>query len=212
MKPSVIVPARPSRVGFHVPIHKALRSFMTDTLGRVGRVDVDDEADLTCMLDQLDELLAFCAAHVAHLESIETLRTEAQVLAAAPADARTVLAHRLYRHLALFVADNFQHMHIEETANNAVLWAGDDDAELHAVHAWPFGTLSSDEKLQVARWMVPALTPAERAAMLGAAQRDAPPEAYLATLAVVRPHLDDTAWAKLAAALGIVSCLPAAIG
>ena len=32
--------------------------------------------------------------------------------------------------LALFIADNFQHMHVEETAHNAVLWARYTDAEL----------------------------------------------------------------------------------
>ena len=34
---------------------------------------------------------------------------------------REVAALRLYRHLALFVADNLQHMHVEETENHATL-------------------------------------------------------------------------------------------
>ena len=55
----------------------------------------------------------------------------------------------------------------------------------------------------VLRWMVPAMTPAERAAMLGAMQQQVPPEAMRGVLEIVRPHLDDTAWGKLARALGV---------
>ena len=55
----------------------------------------------------------------------------------------------------------------------------------------------------VLRWMVPAMAPAERAAMLGAMQQEMPPEALRGVLDIVRPHLNDSAWAKLARALGI---------
>ena len=51
------------------------------------------------------------------------------------AEAQPGLALRLYRHLALFVAANFQHMHIEETAHNTLLWAACTDAELQTLRA-----------------------------------------------------------------------------
>ena len=37
----------------------------------------------------------------------------------------------------------------------------------------------------------------------GAAKAQMPPEALLGVMSVVRPHLDDKGWAKLAAAIGI---------
>src|SRR4051812_6495084 len=56
-------PAAP-RFDMYCPIHKALRSFMCDTLLRAGRMDVDDAAELDSTLDQVDALLAFCLDHL----------------------------------------------------------------------------------------------------------------------------------------------------
>ena len=215
------------RVDLYAPIHKALRSFMSDTLARVGRMDVADADELQITLTQCDELLALCEGHVhhensfmhpaiearqpsgskriaheheEHLQSIGELRDEVATLRAAEAAARPALALRLYRHLALFVGGNFQHMHIEETAHNAALWAHYSDAELLQLHARLLASIDPREHLLVARWMLPALTPAEGAAVLGGMRADASPEAYLGLLAHLRPHLDDKVWAQLAQA------------
>jgi hypothetical protein len=221
----------PERYNLYLGIHKALRSFMCDTLCRVGRVDVDDADDVTATLGQLDALLKLCAAHIEHendflhsaiearqpagsartasdhlehFESIAMLQAQSGALAAAPAGARATLALRLYRQLALFVAENFQHMHVEETANAATLWAHYSDAELQAIHDRLLATLAPQDHLLVARWMVPALNPTERAGMFGAMKTTTPPEALLGVLAHVRPHLDASGWRKLARAVGAV--------
>ncbi len=224
---SVAATARPD---FYAPIHKALRSFMTDTLHRVGRVDIADAADLAATLGQLDALLDACLRHIEHenehmhaamdarqprgasrtaddhlehWESIDALRAEANLLRAAAEAERHAIALRLYRHLALFVAENFQHMHFEETHNNSVLWAHYDDAELVTMHDRLLASIPPAEMLQTLRWMVPALTPLERAMMLGEMKAGAPAPFFQAVLEAVRPHLDDTAWAKLARAVGV---------
>ena len=218
------------RMDLYVSIHKALRSFMTDTLTRVGRIDVADRADRDAALDQLDTLLGLCLdhlrhenefvhaaiearqpagsrriaeEHVEHAESIAALQAEAAALRDAGERDAARLALRLYRHLALFVAENFQHMHVEETAHNALLWQHYSDAELGALHGRILASIAPQEHLLVARWMLPASTPAERAAIVGAAKAQMPPEALLGVMGVVRPHLDDAGWAKLAAAVGI---------
>src|SRR4051812_23737344 len=64
-RPAAIA-SQPGRIDLYVSIHKALRSFMTDTLTRIGRVDVADRADRHAALDQLDELLALCLDHLRH--------------------------------------------------------------------------------------------------------------------------------------------------
>lgn len=218
------------RFDMYTSIHKALRHFMTDTLQRVGRMDVGDAEETTRVLAQLDTLLALCIDHVhnenrfvhaaiearqpggasrtaedhvEHLESIDALRGEARALPQAPLAERNALALRLYRHLALFVAENLQHMHFEETHNNAALWASYSDAELLEIHASILASLPLEEMLLVARWMVPASTPAERAAIVGGMKAGAPAPVFAQVVDAFRPHLDDTAWDKLARAIGV---------
>ena len=230
-RPAVGTRAEPAaRIDLYVSIHKALRSFMSDTLTRIGRIDVADPADRDAALAQLDELLGLCLdhlrhenefvhtaiearqpagsrriaeEHVEHAETIGALAAEAAALrTASDADAER-LALRLYRHLALFVAENFQHMHIEETVHNALLWQHYSDGELAALHGRLMASIPPHEHLLVARWMLPASTPAERALVAGAAKAQMPPEALLGVMSIVRPHIDDAGWAKLAAAIGI---------
>lgn len=223
------------RFNVYTAIHKALRSAMADMLVRIGRLDVDDAAEFGATLAQLDALLRWCrdhirhendfvhtaidarlpagaartaADHVDHVQAIAELGAEAGVLAAAPKAQRPILALRLYRHLALFIADNFQHMHVEETANASALWAHYTDAELHRIHDELLATLPPEEHLMIARWMVPASTPAERAAMLGGMKTQTPPEAFLGVLMHLRPHLDASGWAKLARAVGVAEAGP----
>lgn len=219
--------ATPPRLDLYIHIHKGLRLFMTDTLVRVGRLDTADAVEVAAVLDQARELLALCRSHVAHenefvhsalearrpgssgriagehvehLEAIAALEADVAALAAWPGDAA---AQRLYRHLARFLADNLEHMHVEETSHNAALWSLYTDAELADVHQRLVASIDAAEMSLVLRWMVPAMSPAERAAMLGEMQRQMPPEALRGVLDIVRPVLDDTAWGKLARALNV---------
>ena len=218
------------RIDLYATIHKALRSFMCDTLCRVGRIDVDDAADLRDTLAQCESLLDLCTGHVhhenafmhpaieartpsashrvagehdEHLDSIAELRAEVEALRRAAGAQRATLALRLYRHLALFVAANFQHMHVEESAHNAALWATYDDTELMQLHQRILDSIAPEEHLLVARWMLPALNPAERADTVRDMRDAAPPEAFVALIAQVRPHLDEVACRKLARDTGV---------
>ena len=218
------------RLDLYAPIHKALRSFMLDTLLRVGRLDVFDADEMERTLGQLGALLAQCekhlqhenefvhpaleartpggaeritAEHAEHLEAIAALREDVLQLRTTPQDRRMALALRLYRQLALFVAENFQHMHVEETVHNAALWAHYSDAELGALHGRLMASVPPQEMLETARWLLPALSPVERACMLNGVKAEAPPPAFDALVAHIRPHLDAAAWAKLAPAIDV---------
>lgn len=219
------------RLDLYAPIHKAMRLFMMDTLAAVGRLDVHDAADTSATLAKLDALLdaatshlehenefmhpalearqggasqRIAGEHVEHLETIACLREDMRQLRAAGDAARTPLATRLYRHLALFVAENFEHMHVEETVHNPALWAHYTDEELHALHERLLASIPPAEMMTVLRWMVPAIAPVERAGLMKELRAKLPPEAFQAVLRSVRPHLDDTGWAKLARELGFV--------
>lgn len=218
------------RVDLYAAIHKALRSNMSDTLVRIGRMDVADDEDMARALAQLQALMAMCERHIAHenkfvhtaiearqptgstriaeehvehLDSISGLRHEAAALASAAAAQRPMLALRLYRHLALFAAENFQHMHHEETAHNAALWAHYSDAELMDLHARLVADIAPHDNLEIARWMLPAVSPAEAVMIARGVQSGMPPEAFIGVLDHVRPHFNDDAWNKLARGLGI---------
>ncbi|HET9977601.1 MAG TPA: hypothetical protein VFQ20_09210 [Burkholderiaceae bacterium] len=216
-----------SRTDLYAAIHKALRLFMGDTLGRLGAVDIDDADECRTTFAQVEALLEACRAHLAHenefvhtaiearragdslriagehddhLDTIACLQADLAALRALPTPAA---AHRFYRHLARFVGDSLEHMNVEETTLNQALWAAYSDAELEAIHQRLVASIPADEMALVLRWMVPALNPAERAALLGTMQQQLPPEAMRGVLDIVRPHLDDTAWGKLARALRI---------
>ncbi|CAN5162353.1 hypothetical protein BH11PSE10_BH11PSE10_17090 [soil metagenome] len=223
--------AAPQRFDLYGNIHKALRSLMADTLIRIGRLDATDEAEVKADLAQLEALLQLCLSHIHHendfihsaiearrpaaatrtandhhdhLEHIAALQADAFELRYSEAPARAVLAQRLYAHLALFVADNLQHMHIEETVNNTALWALYNDAELIAIHESLLASIGPAEQMLAARWMLPAITPAERAALLGKLQSKMPAEPFAGLLAILQGQLDLGAWSKLALALGLV--------
>jgi hypothetical protein len=216
----------PGRLDIHAPIHRALRLFMTDTLARVGALDASDAADVAATLDQLDGLLDLCRQHLLlenqlvhpaiealqpgttrpvrdeheqHLASIASLRDEAAALRAAPMPGA---AQRLYRHLALFVADDFTHMHVEETALNQALWSCYDDAALAELERRIFAKATPQQSALVLRWLTPALSPDERAQRFRAWRSALPPEAFAKLLDVARQSLDERGWTRLSASLG----------
>jgi hypothetical protein len=219
------------RVDLYSGIHKALRALMSDTLLAVGRMDVEDDLELAQVTQRVLELADFCRMHLEkenkyvhtamearapgaseaiaheheeHVRHIAHVAETVAVLRASPAAQKPAMGAVLYRELALFIAENFQHMHVEETAHNAVLWARYTDAELGAIHDDIIASIPPDVMLFAARWLVPFMNPQERAGMLADMRSKAPPQAFEAVVATVRPHLSQREWEKLAAALGMV--------
>ena len=124
-------------------------STLIDTLLALGRMDVEDELELAQTTQRVIELVEFCARHLKHenefvhpaiearapgasgaiahehedhLAHITQLASAAAALRSQPAGLRMAGAAALYRQLALFIAENFQHMNVEETAHNEVLF------------------------------------------------------------------------------------------
>jgi hemerythrin HHE cation binding domain-containing protein len=219
---------QPPRMDMYAGIHKALRALMADTLLAVGRMDSSDELETAQTTQRVLELLDFCRSHLQHEnefvhpaiearapgaseaiaheheeheEHIAALAEAVASLRAVPAGGRAAAALDLYRSLALFIAANFQHMHVEETAHNAVLWARYDDAELMEIHNALVASIPPQEMMFTARWLIPFMNPAERTAVLGDIRAHAPAPAFQAILDTVRPHLSEHEWAKLARGL-----------
>lgn len=218
------------RLDMYGGIHKAIRALMADTLLAVGRMDSGDDLELAQVSERVLQLLDFCASHLKHENEFVHAAIEArapgaseriaheheeherhiQALAATVAglracapEHRAAAAAALYRDLALFIAGNFEHMHVEETAHNAVLWARYTDAELAAIHDRLVASIPPAEMMVTARWLIPFMNPAERAGVLSGIRQNAPAPAFQAILDTVRPHLSDNEWAKLARGLDL---------
>ncbi len=227
---AVAAAAETPRLDIYTGIHKALRALMADTLLAVGRMDTDDETELAQGTQRVLDLLDSCAAHLkhentfihtaiearapgasaqigheheAHEAHLAQLARKVERLRGAQQHQRPMLARQLYSMLALFVAENFQHMHVEETAHHAVLWARYTDAELVAIHDALVAAIPPQEMMATARWLVPFMNPAERVAMLADMRAKAPAPAFQAMLDTVQPHLNTREWAKLTRALEI---------
>jgi len=218
-------PARPDLYRF---VHKGLRAFLHDVLLQVGRMDVDDESEVRETLARVRELLTICRIHLqeenrfihtalearctgaaaraasdhaSHERSFEELELDTRVVEGSQATARAIAATRLYRHLALFVADNLEHMHVEETELNEALWATHSDAELRGIQQALVAAIAPEHLAVFQRWMLPAMTPAERVALLSGIKQRAPGHVFGSILANLKPHLAERDWNKLMASL-----------
>ena len=122
------------RYDIYTLIHKGLRSFMSETLAAVGRVDDSDPAEVSAAIAQVRGLLEICREHlfienqfvhpamearrpgsacvtardhVQHEESFERLDAQLLAVERCSTAARKQALLTLYRMLALFVADNY---------------------------------------------------------------------------------------------------------
>jgi hypothetical protein len=191
---------------------------MTDTLIALGRTDAADEAALRDACDRTVELMEMCERHLEHenrfihaalqlrcpgvcdavarehedhLRVTQQLSDAARGMAAVPADQRAGAMHALYLALALFVADNLQHMHAEETRHNAALWAAYDDLELIALHDALVASIPPQEMMQ-------AVNATERLGLLNDLQTKAPAPVFDAVLDLARLRLNQADFARLA--------------
>ncbi len=213
------------RCDIYANIHKGLRAFMAHALVRVGRLDASDPVEVAEVGDELRALFAICRSHLEHenavihvamqtrapgsagqvaaehVHHVAALDELAALLDRIDGDAGAVRA--LYHALAVFVAENFEHMAREESEHNAVLWATHTDAELLGLEHRIVASLGAEEARLSMRWMLPHMTPAERAGLLGGMRTQAPAEAFQALLGMIRPLLGGRDWHKLANALSL---------
>ncbi|NQD91338.1 hypothetical protein HP532_01565 [Pseudomonas sp. CrR25] len=224
------MPSPAPRFDIYAFIHKGLRAHLAHALVALGRCNWQDCSEARGMLAELQDLLAFCSSHIdlenelvhpalerrrpgatryssaahrLHRQAMDELSTLAEQLTHLPALRRGDLSHRLYRRLARFVAENFEHMEQEERDNNRLLWETHSDAELIALEQRLVASVPPDEMRRILYWMLPALTPGERASFLLELRTKAPAEQFAATLQTLRGQLSPNHLAHLDTALGL---------
>ena len=210
-------------------IHKAMRMLLADMLVALGRMDANDPEELRATLARLRHVLELSRHHLhhedqhvhpamesrrrgstalmreqhaSHEEAFERLESLAMRVERSPAEARAAAALELYRAFALYMAEDFAHMHAEETQNNAVLWAHFDDTELQAIHGRILASVGPTQLAEFLRWLAPAMTPVERAGLVSGMRTAMPAEVFAGIVALIRSVLAEGDWSKLLSALG----------
>ncbi|MBI5716665.1 MAG: hemerythrin domain-containing protein [Burkholderiales bacterium] len=237
LSPASALPPVAPRFDLYTGIHKAIRVGCAETLTRLGAVDADDDDEVQTMTGALVAFLAQMRSHVMHenrfvhpamearrpgsasqvageheehLAAIEALEREAFALAATPAALRREPALRLYRHFALFVAENHQHMHHEETVHNAVLWSAYSDAELLAIELAIIGSQSQQSMAGWLHWFAPALATAELAPVLAGARGGMPADVFETLLSSMAARQSPERHGKVRAAVEAIAAAQAA--
>lgn len=217
------------RFNLYTGIHKGLRAYMSEVLVQVGRLDPDDSGEVQAAVAAVRGLIEFCRSHLQHedewihpalearrpgssagtqadherhMETFALLDGSVRNLERGTGSGRTAVALQLYRQLALFVAENFEHMHVEETDNHAALVACYTEQEVLELNARLVAAVDPATMAIVARWMIPHLSAPERAAVLGGIQASAPQPVFDGVMELIRPLLSNRDMAKLSAAIG----------
>lgn len=226
------IPDLNGRYDLYGGVHKGLRRAGCDLLCRLGAVDHDKTEEIDAVIARLRAYLDLAASHVMHEdENIHKALRErgvptsaidhqhddhrrdfadlealaVRVETAAP-HLRKAACRTLYLAFAAYIADDLAHMHEEETATAPALWRAFTDEELMGVEMRIVGSMAPEENMAFMRTMIPAMNPAERAALLGAMKNGAPPEVFNAVIEfAVRPSLSDTAFDDLAERLQIAA-------
>lgn len=213
-------------------IHKALRALMADTMVRLGRLDCGDQQEVAELMAQVKALSSFTESHLKHedvhvhpameaatpgsthaaagehpehVAACRRLSALADAILVAGAEARAVLAERLYHATCLFLAESLEHMHMEEAEYNPVLWAAYSDAQLMELQMQIVATLTPEEHGMSLQWMIPSMTPAERLGMVGGMKQGMPVQVFCATMEQLRAYLPARQWDQLADGLGYQS-------
>ncbi len=212
------------RYDIYALIHKGLRACLTDALIAMGQVDLSSATETTVVLDQIGSLLSICRSHLAHEnefihpameakepgiaadmyhhhEQHKAMIDELQALVLSVADSesgsRIDMAAQLYRKLALFVADNLNHMHEEETSNNVVLWRHYSDAEIQDIEHRLVQSIAPQQHDLIMRWMLTAINHQEREGLLMGMRHGAPEPVFNGVLSIAKLNLPRPEWKKL---------------
>jgi hypothetical protein len=217
------------REDLYTGIHKAMRALICDTLVAAGRMDAGDEAEVAQTLGRVRLMIelsrhhlhhenqhvhpvmearrhgastASARGHTGHVQSFERLEALALRVERNRGPAREAAALELYREIALYAAEDFLHMHAEETENNAILWEHCSDEELKGIHQAILASVGPRQMTDYLVWFARAMTPAERAALLSGMREAMPSEVFSGVTQLVKSVLGERDWAKVIAALG----------
>lgn len=143
--------------------------------------------------------------HESHQRDFSLLRDDADALARSLAETPAVQkarARQLYLGFSRFVAENLAHMAVEETEMNTLLAELFTAEELGAIFVSILASEPPEQLMRGVRWVMPAVDPAERAAMARVARAGVEPAVFGQLLAALKGTLSARDHEKLLHALG----------
>ncbi|WP_112829089.1 hemerythrin domain-containing protein [Rhizobium cremeum] len=226
------IPDLSGRYDLYGAIHKGLRKAGCDMLNRIGTADFENPEETETVLGNLRSFIVFAASHVMHEDehihgvlrargaSTATLedqhddhRTAFATLEKLASDIekawpmhKQAAGRKLYLAFAAYLAEDLAHMHEEETVTAPELWRICTDEELATIEMHIIASMSPEKNMAFLRLMIPAMNPAERAAMLSAMQQNTPPEMFSAIVEfAVRPSLSEKAFSDLSERIALAA-------
>jgi hypothetical protein len=187
-------PAKSIRPDFFTAIHKGVRSMLFELSLEAARLDTSSLAAVDELAERVERTLSFLEEHAEHednhvLPALRTIAPElatrlaadhraldarhhaitraAEELAVTPEPSRPVAAADLARMIDELVALHLSHMQREEIEANTALWAALDDEELFAIRGRIVSNIPTERYVEWMKFVLPALSPAERRAMTG---------------------------------------------
>lgn len=209
--------AGPSSVDDNIfaPAHKAIRRGLSDLLCHLGSADWETPASRAQLAQEIESMLAFCELHLQLEEEVvrpacgDSLVPEAfdtghpthrQLIAETRALVRAVevsrlphrssLAHALYLHVSVLIADCLQHMAEEERVLWPLMLQVLGPEKTWAIHRQIVAAVPASARVESARRMLVAGNLIEQRALTAALLAQASRGAVLALLASVRSQLD----------------------
>jgi hypothetical protein len=207
------------RTDFYTFFHKGLRRRLFETTVTAGASDAGDAEARERLAARIEALVALLRLHARleedHLHPLiaaklpeqharlerehhhheEELAGLEQALARVRGSGAAADGLALYRALARFCAGYLAHLDAEE-AGMTLLWEGYDEPTLAQAFAGMMKTRTLDDLAMSWELMLPALAPAERAAM-ALAVKAAPPPVFARFAAVAEASLPAEDWARL---------------
>jgi len=225
-----------TRFDIYTHIHKAIRVVLFDTVATVGRTDFGREAELPATSAAIRRMIRLTHLHAQHEDrEIHPLLHRLAPEVAADLEAghdrfdgidreiegcltrmegetsavRISLGRRVHEMLGGLVADHLEHMALEESRANRILWAHLTDAELLALQDRVMGAIGPEEMTEWVELLIPAGNLTERAGLVAALRGVMPAEAFDALTAPGRARLGEAGWSETLEAAGALAAAQA---
>jgi iron-sulfur cluster repair protein YtfE (RIC family) len=207
---------RPHRFDLFGPIHKAIRYALADLLSRMGTTDFGDDAAFRRVVHELEAVTSLCESHLRVEEKVllpalgarlsggidtihlaheaqgrfvAELHASAAALLEATPPARALIGRSLYLHFGTFMADLLVHMAEEEQVIQPLFDRLFTDAEVRALYVAALRSVTPEEHMAAAPYLLAAVTPVERGAMIRGIVESFPRDAVLAMVEGARSRL-----------------------